>query len=87
MLANIDLSDGFWRMIVEEEDKFNFVYVVLDLLGTPTRLVVPSDLKMGWADIQAYICTATETGRDLIHQTAEKKSSPHPQSRGIYAAN
>ena len=41
MLANIDLSDGLWRMIVEEEEKQNFAYVMTDQTGTPPRLVAP----------------------------------------------
>ena len=47
MLANINLSDGIWRMIVEEEAKCNFSYTTPELPGTPPRLVVPSDLQMG----------------------------------------
>jgi hypothetical protein len=36
MLSKIDLSDGFWRMLVEEEQKWNFAYVMPDPPGHPT---------------------------------------------------
>ena len=73
MLAEIDLSDGFWRMIVEEEAKWNFAYVIPDPPGTPPRLVVPSALQTGWAENPAYFCVATETGQYLIHHKVEQK--------------
>ena len=72
MLAKIDLSDGLWRMIVKEEDRCKFVYVMPYPPGTPASLVVTPDLKMVWVEIPAYFCAATETGRDLIHQTVEQ---------------
>ncbi len=66
MLAKIDLSDGFWRMLVQEDQQWNFAYVMPDPPGHPVRIVVPSALQMGWAESPAYFCAATETGRDII---------------------
>jgi hypothetical protein len=66
MLSKIDLSDGFWRMIVAEEEVWNFCYVLPDPPGHPIRIVVPSALQMGWAESPPYFCAATETGRDII---------------------
>jgi hypothetical protein len=62
MLAKINLSDGFWRMIVQEDQQWNFAYVMPDLPQSPTRIVVSSALQMGWAESSEYFCTATETG-------------------------
>ena len=76
MLENINSSDGIWRMIVEEEAKCNFAYIILGPPVKPPRLVVPSDLQMGWEEIPAYFCASTETGRDLIHQTVKKVLLP-----------
>jgi hypothetical protein len=45
--SKIDLSDGFWRMIVDEDQKWNFCYVMPDPPGSPIRIVVPSALQMG----------------------------------------
>ena len=66
----IDLSDGFWRMVVEEGKEYNFVY---QLPRRPDdaqdHFVVPSALQMGWKNSPAYFCMATEAGRQLIQRT------------------
>ena len=48
MLAKIYLSDGLWRIMVEEGSKLNFAYVMPDPTGSSILLVVPSALQMGW---------------------------------------
>ncbi len=40
MFAKIDLSDGFWRMLVRESDKWNFAYVL------PTTMHVTSQVSV-----------------------------------------
>jgi hypothetical protein len=65
-LSKVDLSDGFWRVLVEPSQKWNFCYVMPDPPGSRVRIVVPSALQMGWAESPAYFCAATETGRDII---------------------
>ena len=63
----IDLSDGFWRMIVEAGKEYNFVYQLPRRPGdTEDHFVVPSSLQMGWKNSPAYFCTATEAGRILL---------------------
>ena len=63
----IDLSDGFWRMIVEAGMEYNFVYQLPPRPGdTETYYVIPSSLQMGWKNSPAYFCTATEAGRELL---------------------
>jgi hypothetical protein len=66
MFAKIDLSDGFWRMIVTENDAWHFAYVLPDPPGHPVRLVIPHALQMGWTESPGYFCAATETGRDVM---------------------
>jgi hypothetical protein len=66
MFSKIDLSDGFWRMIVNQDDCWNFAYVMPDPPGSPIRLVIPHALQMGWTESPGYFCAATETGRDLM---------------------
>jgi hypothetical protein len=66
LLAKVDLSDGFWRIIVDPKQRWNFCYVMPDPPGAPTRIVVPSALQMGWQESPGYFCTATETGRDIV---------------------
>jgi hypothetical protein len=78
MLSKIDLSDGFWRMIVEQDEVWNFCYVMPDPPGAPIRIVVPSALQMGWAQSPAYFCAATETARDLIQGLVADKTELPP---------
>ena len=63
----MDLSDGFWRMIVEAGKEQNFVF---EMPPHPTRkgrhFVVPSALQMGWTNSPPYFCTATDICRKLI---------------------
>lgn len=63
---------------MEDNAKWNFAYVMPDPPGSPVRLVVPSALQMGWAESPAYFCAATETGRDIIHQSVETKQELPP---------
>jgi hypothetical protein len=78
MLAKIDLSDGFWRMIVQEDQQCNFAYVMPDPPGSPIRIVVPAALQMGWAESPAYFCAATETARDIIQNLVSERTELPP---------
>jgi hypothetical protein len=73
MLSKIDLSDGFWRMLVQKTSIWNFAHVMPDPPGHPTRIVIPSALQMGWAESPSYFCAATETGRDVIQGLVSTK--------------
>jgi hypothetical protein len=53
MLTKIDLFHGFWRMLVQEDQQWNFAYVMPDLPDQEIRIVVPSALQMGWAESPA----------------------------------
>ena len=68
--SKCDVKDGFWRMIVNRKDAWNFCYVIPSLQKTctldETEIVVPHALQMGWSESPPYFCTATETGRDVI---------------------
>jgi hypothetical protein len=81
--SKIDLSDGFWRMIVQDHQKWNFCYVMPDPPGAPIRIVVPSALQMGWCESPAYFCAATETARDIIEwlMTTDIKLPAHPMEK------
>ena len=63
----IDLSDGFWRMIIEEGKEYNFVFQLPMRPGDMERhYVVPASLQMGWKNSPAFFCTGMETTRELI---------------------
>jgi hypothetical protein len=62
----IDLSDGFWRMVVQYAKRYNFVYEMPSLEPLQEKLfVVPLALQMGWMNSPAYFCTATSAIRLL----------------------
>lgn len=63
----IDLSDGFWRMIVQRGMEHNFVFQLPPKEGHDEKqYVVPSSLQMGWKNSPAYFCTVTEAAKTAI---------------------
>jgi hypothetical protein len=83
LLSKVDLSDGFWRILVKEAAQWNFCYVMPDPPGAPVRIVVPSALQTGWMESPQYFCTATKTGWDFIQWLVDQKIDcpPHPLER------
>ena len=75
--SKLDLADGYWRMIVEEEQQWNFAYVMPSAPDKPKRIVVPRALQMGWNESPAYFCATTETVRDVA-QTWLDEGVPMP---------
>jgi hypothetical protein len=65
--AKVDLANGYWRIIMEEESCYNFAYVIPGPPGAPIRFVIPSTLQMGWNESSAYFCATTKTAwaRDI----------------------
>jgi hypothetical protein len=62
-----DLSDGFWRMIIQSGQEPNFVYEMPHHQAYPEKwFVVPSALQMGWTNSPAYFCTTTEATQQVI---------------------
>ena len=80
LFMKLDIKDGFWRMVIPEEDEFNFCYVLPQEDPTlPIQIVVPSSLQMGWKESPPYFSTATETSRDVGEVLqAQPKLPPHP---------
>ena len=68
--SKLDIKDGFWRLAVNDEDAWNFCYVLPREGGyenvDDTLIVVPNCLQMGWTESPPYFCTASETARDVI---------------------
>jgi hypothetical protein len=85
LLSKVDLSEGFWRIIVEEAARRNFCYVMPDPPGSPIRIGIPSALQMGWMESPPYFCTATETGLHPMARRSEDRLPPAP-ARKIHAA-
>ena len=68
--CKIDIKDGYWRMIVHEDDSWNFCYTIPpESTSTPLddiQIVVPCSLQMGWCESPPFFCAASETARDII---------------------
>eukprot|EP00797_Seminavis_robusta_P014093 Sro2145_g316350.1 n/a (258) ;mRNA; f:5112-6003 len=80
VFMKLDIKDGFWRMVVPEDQEYNFCYVLPQTTpNEPIQIVVPSSLQMGWKYSPPYFCAATETGRDVAETLASKSTlPPHP---------
>ena len=84
MFAKIDLSDGFWRMLVAEDDKWNFAYALPGTPDGPARLVIPHALQMGWTESPGYFCATTETGRDIMQALIDEGTLCPPHTMDIF---
>jgi hypothetical protein len=73
--AKLDLADGYWRMVVEREARWNFAYVMPDEPGAELMVVIPSALQMGWNESPAYFCATTETVRDVAQAWIDNDTS------------
>ena len=67
LFSKIDLKDGYWRMVVNEADTWNFAYV-LPLLnpGDNIELGIPDALQMGWSKSPPLFCAATKAAEDIV---------------------
>ena len=61
--TKLDIKDGFWRLAVNNEDAWNFAYVLpsTDPNGTldDIEIVVPNSLQMGWCESPPLFCSAS----------------------------
>jgi hypothetical protein len=71
LFCKLDISDGFWRLVVREKDAFNFAYVLPQVAGEPCRIVVPAAVQMGWVESPSLFCTVTESARDLTQHLVD----------------
>ncbi len=76
--AKWDIKDGFWRLVCEQGEEWNFAYVLPQPEGEPIKLVVPTSLQMGWIESPPYFCAALETARDVADQYAETPLGSQP---------
>ena len=84
MFAKLDIKDGFWRLIVNDEDAWNFCYIIPHDNTTKNttidnlQIVVPNCLQMGWCESPAFFCAASETARDTIASLLKTPLPAHP---------
>eukprot|EP00957_Ditylum_brightwellii_P085458 6500687-Ditylum_brightwellii.AAC.1 len=64
--SKINLSNGFWRMLVPEDHRWNFCYIMPNLPDHPIQILVPLVLQMGWRESPGYFCIAIFAVKDLV---------------------
>jgi len=83
--SKLDLSDGFWRMVVQGGLEPNFLYVLPTRQPSdPIHVVLPGSLQMGWTNSPPYFCEVTDIIVTLIIRlmavsfASNGISEPHP---------
>ena len=86
LFSKLDISDGFWRGKVRNEDRWNFCYILPseipeDINIEDIDIVVSSSLQMGWTESPQCFCATTETARDIAEELINNNISvqPHPR--------
>jgi hypothetical protein len=75
--SKIDLSDGFWQMIVQAGQENNFVYKLPGHPKHPRKwFVVPLALQMGWKNSPAFFCATTEATQQIVVRLPQQERSP-----------
>jgi hypothetical protein len=63
--SKLDIKDGFWRCAVNNDDAWNFCYVLpsaqKNINMDDIKLVVPNSLQMGWCKRKPFFCSSSET--------------------------
>jgi hypothetical protein len=75
LFSKRDISDGFWHLIIQEADRYNFAYVLPQEAGEPCRIVVPAAVQMGWVKSPSHFCMVTESARDLTQHFVDNDIS------------
>jgi hypothetical protein len=73
LFSKLDISDWFWRLVVQEADSYNFGYVLPQHDGEPIQIVVPSVVQMGWVESPPLFCAVTESARDITQHLIDNK--------------
>jgi hypothetical protein len=60
LFSKLDISNGFWRLIVQESDSYNFADVLLQEASKPCWIVILAAVQMGWVESPSLFCMVTE---------------------------
>ncbi len=86
VFAKWDIKDGFWRLVVSDEDAWNFCFVLPRLNeNDPIELVVSNCLSMGWCESPPLFCTAGETARDAAQDLCDNPAELPPHDLESYS--
>jgi hypothetical protein len=61
LFSKLDISDGFWRLTVQEYNSYNFAYVLPQEASEPFWIVIPAAVQMGWVESPALFCMVVES--------------------------
>ena len=85
-LLKLDLSDGFYRVLIHDLD-IPMLGVAFPIApGEPPLVALPLVLPMGGTKSPPYFCSATETIVDLANDLAHSTWSPPPHPLDVIAA-
>jgi hypothetical protein len=73
LFSKLDISDGFWHLMVQEADSNNFGYVLPQHDGEPIQIVVPSAVQMGWVESPPLFCAVTKSARDITQHLIDNR--------------
>ncbi len=80
ILAKLDIKDGFWRMVCEAEEEWNFDCVLPNHPSIPVEIFMPSTLQMGWAK-SPHSSTQCQKQAEVCQQhTPKNQCSPFPNT-------
>lgn len=75
-LLKIDISDGFYRIWLNEGDIPTLAVSLPPLHGDTLLVALPLVLPMGWTESPPYFTTATETVADLANRRLQNRWAP-----------
>jgi hypothetical protein len=78
LFCKLEISNGFWRLVVHKNDCFNFACVLPQEAGEPVRIIIPAAVQMGQVESPGFFCTVTESARDLTQHFVDH-AVPLPQ--------
>jgi len=83
LFSKLDIKDGFWRMAVNDDNAWNFCYVLpsdnpnIDI--DDIKIIVPNCLQMGWCESPPFFCATSEMARNAIESLLQEVTLPeHP---------
>ena len=80
LFSKIDLKDGHWQMVVNENNMWNFAYVLPpEHESNEVELVIPDALQMGWSESPPFFCATIEMAHNLARKyyTEDIPCPPH----------
>jgi hypothetical protein len=73
LFSKLDVSNGFWRLVVQEADSYNFAYVLPQQDGEPIRIVVPSAVQMEWVESPSLFCAVAKSAWDFTQHLVDNR--------------